>query len=86
MLSTDDDSIVEARTQSTASNVLSEICEQGAANANFWFLPGDAILAPYMLWPCVCLSICVCLSEVGVLLKRLNAGSQKQNRTIDQGV
>ena len=45
MLSSDDDSIAEARTQSAASEVLLEICEQGAANANFWFLPRDAILA-----------------------------------------
>jgi len=34
------------------------------------------------------LSLClsVCLSQVGVLLKRLNVGSHKQHRTIDQGV
>jgi len=32
----------------------------------------------------VCLS--VCLSQVGVLLKRLNGGSHKQHRTIPQGL
>jgi len=32
--------------------------------------------------PSVCLSVCP--SQVGVLLKRLNAGSHKQNRTIAQ--
>jgi len=32
----------------------------------------------------VCLS--VCLSQVGVLLKRLNIGSRKQRRTIAQGL
>ena len=32
----------------------------------------------------VCLS--VCLSQVGVLLKRLNVGSQKQHRTIARGL
>ena len=32
----------------------------------------------------VCLS--VCLSQVGVLLKRLNVGSRKQRRTIAQGM
>ena len=37
-------------------------------------LPRDAMLARYMLWPCVCLSVCLCLclSQVGVLLKQLN--------------
>ena len=33
---------------------------------------------------CVCLS--VCLSQVRVLLKRLNVGSHKQHRTIAQGL
>jgi len=35
----------------------------------------------------VSLSVClsVCLSQIGVLLKRLNIGSQKQNHTIAQG-
>ena len=32
------------------------------------------------------LSVCVCLTQVGVLLKRLNVGSNKQNRTIAQGL
>jgi len=36
MLCTDDDPIAEARTQSAASEVFSEIRELGAANANFW--------------------------------------------------
>jgi len=48
------------------------------------FLPRDAMLARYMLWSCVCLS--VCLSQVGVLLKRRNIGSRKQHRTIVQGL
>jgi len=30
-------------------------------------------------------SVCVCLSQVGVLLKRLNVGSHKQHHTIAQG-
>ena len=36
----------------------------------------------------VCLSVCVCvcLSQAGVLLKRLNVGSHKQHHTIVQGV
>ena len=42
------------------------------------FLPRDAMLARYMLWPCVR----VCLSRVGVLLKRLNIESRKQNNAI----
>ena len=39
---------------------------------------------------CLCLSVCpsvsVCLSQVGVLLKRLNGGSRKQHRTIPHGL
>ena len=34
----------------------------------------------------VSVSVCVCLSQVGVLLKRLNVGSQKQHHTIAQGL
>jgi len=34
----------------------------------------------------LCLSVCLCLSQVGVLLKRLNVGSHKQHRTIVQGL
>jgi len=34
----------------------------------------------------VCLSVCVCLSQAGVLLKRQNVGSRKQHRTISQGL
>ena len=33
-----------------------------------------------------CLSVCPCLSQVGVLLKRLNVGSHKQHHTIAQGL
>jgi len=46
------------------------------------FLPrnGNAMLARYMASSCVCLS--VCLSQVGDLLKRLNAESRKQRHTI----
>ena len=34
----------------------------------------------------VCLSVCVCLSQAGVLLKRQNVGSHKQYHTIAQGL
>jgi len=34
----------------------------------------------------LCPSVSVSLSQVSVLLKRLNAGSQKQNHTIAQGL
>ena len=34
----------------------------------------------------VCLSVCVCLSQVRALLKRLNVGSHKQHHTIGQGL
>jgi len=30
--------------------------------------------------------VCLCLSQVGVLLKRLNVGSRKQRHTIAQGL
>jgi len=50
-------------------------------------LPGDAMLAQYVLWPYVlclfvCLSDCssVRLSQVGVLSIRLKVGSRKQSR------
>jgi len=32
------------------------------------------------------LSVCLCLSQVGVLLKRLNRGSHTQHHTIAQGL
>ena len=35
---------------------------------------------------CVCLSVCVRLSQAGVLLKRQNVGSHKQHHTIPQGL
>ena len=35
---------------------------------------------------CVCVRPCLCLSQVGVLLKRQNVGSHKQHHTIAQGV
>jgi len=38
-------------------------------------LPRDDMLARYMPSSCVCL--CVCLSQVALLLKRLNVGSRK---------
>ena len=34
----------------------------------------------------VCLSVCVCLSQASVLLKRQNVGSHKQHHTIPQGL
>jgi len=42
--------------------------------------------ARYWPWACVCLSVSVrlCLSQVGVLLKRQNVGSHKQHHTIPQ--
>jgi len=43
-------------------------------------LPCDAVLARYILWPCVC------LSHVGVLSKRLNVSSHKLCPMIVQGL
>jgi len=50
------------------------------------FLPRDAMLPRYRPWACVRPSVCLCLSQVGVLLKRLNVGSHKQHLTIAQGL
>jgi len=36
--------------------------------------------------PAMGLCLSVCLSQVGVLLKRLNVGSHKQHHMIDQGL
>ena len=38
------------------------------------------------LCPSVCLCLCPCLSQAGVLLKRQNLGSHKQHHTIVQGL
>ena len=46
------------------------------------FYPRDASYHGYQLSSCVRLSIC--LSQVDVLLKRLNEGSRKQRHMIDQ--
>jgi len=54
------------------------VCHAEANN----LLPRDAVRARYVLRPCVCLSVSACLSQVGVLLKRLHAGSSKQSHTI----
>ena len=42
------------------------------------------MLVRYMLWPCVCLSVSISLSQVRVLLKQLNMRSCKQHQTIAQ--
>jgi len=43
-----------------------------------------------MLWPCrpirQSVRLSVCLSQVGVLLKRLNVGSRKRDHTIALGI
>jgi len=35
---------------------------------------------------CLSVRVCVCLSQVGVLLKRLNVGSHEQHYTIPRGL
>ena len=49
-------------------------------------LPRDAMHLRYQPWACVRLSVCLCLPQSGVLLKRLNVGSHKQHRAIPQGL
>jgi len=48
------------------------------------FLPRDAMLARYMLLPCVRLS--VRLSHAGIVPKRLNLELRKQRRMTAQGL
>lgn len=50
------------------------------------FYPRDALLARYMLRPCVAMSVCLSVYQAGIVPKRLNIGSYKQRRTIDQGL
>jgi len=52
------------------------------------FLPRDAMQPRYTSHGPVSARLClsVCLSQVGVLLKRLNVGSHKQHHTIAQGL
>jgi len=53
------------------------------------FLPRDAMLARYMLaygTVSVCVSVSLCLSQVGVLPKQVNVGSNKQHHTIAEGL
>ena len=50
-------------------------------NMTWLFLPRDASTVLAMA-----LCPCVCPSQVGVLLKRLNVGSHKQHHTIAQGL
>jgi len=42
--------------------------------------------AVYAMALCLPVCVCLCLSLVGVLLKRLNTGSHKQNHAIAQGL
>jgi len=49
------------------------------------FLPRDAVLARYVLWSCVCPSVCHKSGVLSKISKRLNVGSCKQRRTIAQG-
>jgi len=52
-------------------------------DADLLFLPRDAMHSrTAVLAMGLCLSVCLCLSQVGVPLKRLNVGSHKQQHTI----
>ena len=52
------------------------------------FYRASSALAVYAMVMClsVCVSVSVCLSQVGVLLKWLNVGTRKQRHTIAQGL
>ena len=49
------------------------------------FYRASYALAVYAMVVCLSVSVCLCLSQVGVLLKRLNVGTRKQRRMIAQG-
>ena len=67
-------------------------CQKSALIAILKTPSGSISFCRAMLWMrgtshervslCLSVSVCVCLSQVGVLLKRLNVGSHKQNHTI----
>ena len=62
-------------------------CVHFFKDSSSWFLPRDAVHPRYYepVSVSVCPSFCLCLSQVTVLLKRLNRGSHKQHHTIAQG-
>ena len=47
---------------------------------SFRFSPRDA------MYTVLAMGLCLCLSQVGVILKWLSIGSHKQNHTVAQGV
>ena len=65
------------------SEVLVAVVYETRLLMAFGFLLRDATHPRYQPWACV--YVCLCLSQVGVLLKRLNVGSHKQHYTIVQG-
>ena len=50
------------------------------------FIFGDFYRASSAMVVCLSVCVCVCLSQVGVLLKWLNVGTRKQRHTIAQGL
>jgi len=76
--------------QHTRAQYPNQPVRSAATNTSFLrqFLPRDAMHPRYQPWACVCLcpSVSVRLSQVGVLLKRQNLGSHKQHHTIPQGL
>jgi len=77
----------EAKT-SAASNCFPSVngCLKWSAKCNFIrFYPLDASYAVLAVVVCPSVRLSVCLSQVGVILKRLNVGSRKQRHTIAHG-
>ena len=57
--------------------VLNDSVMSNVINIHF-YRASYALRGIRMSWSCVCVSVCVCLSQVEVLLKRLNIGTRKQ--------
>jgi len=52
----------------------------------YHLLQCELCFAQYMQWPRVRLSLCVCLSQAGVVLKWLKVGTRKQRHMAAQGL
>jgi len=70
--------ILTYETLSYVNHIVAKQARQNVFTARCY---ASAVLAMGL---CPSVSVCVCLSQAGVLLKRLNVGSHKQHHTIPQ--
>ena len=74
-----------ARTVKSKETIVNRPNEvMGPATGLLVFTARAMLCAVYAM--AVCMSVCVCLPQVGVLLKWLNIGARKQRHTIAQGL